>query len=80
MKLGHVRVDTALLERARSAAGGLSREQLRILGVAWPPVGDWLGRITGTWLTDEAVLRLVDVRGDDHPLDVAWRARARRTT
>lgn len=77
--LGHVRVDDALLERSRSAAGGLSREQLRILGVVWPPVGDWLRRVKGTWLTEDRAELLVDVRGDDHPLDTAWRTRVRRS-
>lgn len=54
--------------------------QLEILGVRYPPLGDWVARVTGTWLLEDQSEALVEarVRGNDHPMDTAWRVRVRR--
>jgi hypothetical protein len=52
-------VTSEFLERGRSKAGGWSRDQLRCLGVAWPPPKGWQTQIAGQLITDRNARRFL---------------------
>lgn len=45
------------LKRCRTASGGYTAEQLRMLGVAWPPRRGWKRQVIGRRLDDRTVER-----------------------
>lgn len=54
-----------ILEKGKSERGGWNRNQLEVLGVAWPPRQGWKSDILGKELSDssaEAFLRLTSAR------------------
>jgi len=42
-----VTITDELIESGKSAAGGYSKAQLALLGVAWPPISGWKRPIIG---------------------------------
>jgi hypothetical protein len=60
---GCVRVTEDFLLAARSARGGWTSEQLRILGVDWPPVKGWKRLAIGRTLTAQEARDFLRGRG-----------------
>jgi len=58
-----VTITAELIDSGKSAAGGYSRAQLALLGVAWPPVSGWKRQVIGTQITREAATDFVAGRG-----------------
>jgi len=58
-----VTISDELIESGKSAAGGYSRAQLALLGVAWPPVSGWKRQVFGAQITKEAAADFVAGRG-----------------
>lgn len=60
---GMVTITDELIESGKSAAGGYSKSQLALLGVAWPPVSGWKKQAIGSQITSDAAARFVAGRG-----------------
>lgn len=58
-----MRITRELLEQGQSKAGGWSREQLRLLGVNWPPKRGWPAKIVGSEITDAEAARFLELNG-----------------
>jgi hypothetical protein len=58
-----VTITDDLIESGKSVAGGYSKAQLVLLGVAWPPVTGWKKQIIGSQITSDAAARFVAGRG-----------------
>lgn len=56
-------VTEEFLVRGGSERGGWNREQLALLGVKWPPVQGWKGRVLGTFMSDEDARKFLALRG-----------------
>ena len=51
-----------LIEAGQSRNGGWSEEQLRLLGVEWPPVAGWKERLAGRFLGDGVYAEFVTLK------------------
>lgn len=58
-----VTITDDFIERGKSVAGGFSKAQLALLGVAWPPVSGWKAEIVGKRLASDAAARFLADRG-----------------
>lgn len=52
------------LTRARSVRGGWNKEQLEILGIAWPPQRGWQSTVIGKEITPSSLSRFIALRGE----------------
>lgn len=48
----------AILQQARTPRGGYTREQLALIGIAWPPVKGWPMRVLGKDFPAETIEKL----------------------
>lgn len=48
-----VKLTREFLERGRTAQGGFTRGQLRLLGVAWPPPPKWMEDLEGKKVSEQ---------------------------
>lgn len=56
-----VTITEEFLERGRSAQGGWTRGQLRLLGVAWPPVIGWQILLCGKKIAAEKAAQFLNL-------------------
>lgn len=61
--MGRVIVTNELVRQGQSERGGWNREQLRILGVKWPPKKGWRSRVLGRRISEEDRDRFLAIRG-----------------
>lgn len=54
-----ITITDTLVERGKSAAGGFSKAQLSLLGIAWPPAAGWKKQIIGQQITEEAAAQFI---------------------
>ena len=74
-----MKITRNLLNSGASGAGGWTKEQLALLGVVWPPVSGWPGRIIGTEISDADAERFVALRGHKLKKDAAQSGRWKAT-
>lgn len=55
-------VTKVLIDAGQSSAGGWSREQLAILGVAWPPRRGWRRRCHGKEIPNSEAVRFCELK------------------
>jgi hypothetical protein len=69
MEQASVTVTEELLEAGKSANGGWSKEQLALLGVAWPPASGWKNGIVGHRMPKASADKFVQLghRGKTEP-------------
>lgn len=53
-----------LVLKGRSRRGGWTREQLKVLGVAWPPKSGWLDALEGKDIPDAVYQRFMGLQKD----------------
>ena len=58
-----VTITDDLIESGKSAAGGYSKAQLALLGVAWPPVSGWKKDVIGRQITSDAAAKFMAIQG-----------------
>lgn len=58
-----VTITNDLIESGKSAAGGYSKAQLALLGVAWPPISGWKRQVIGRQITSYEATSFVAGRG-----------------
>ncbi len=56
-------VTDELIAAGENGNGGWNEDQLKILGVAWPPKAGWKSACIGRSITDEQAKRFVELRG-----------------
>lgn len=61
--LERVKITQELIRRGESGAGGWNREQLRLIGVPWPPKHGWRRRVEGRWISKADAEAFVSLRG-----------------
>jgi len=57
------RVTAEWIKRYQSGSGGWNREQLKQIGVVWPPVHGWIYRAEGKEISDQARERFESLKG-----------------
>lgn len=64
------------IERAKTPAGGWTKEQLAAWGVAWPPPSGWKADLKRKWKAqcedDEAIARDWQAIGGDFRTVISW--------
>lgn len=56
-------VTEQFLARGKSAAGGWTKAQLALLGVAWPPVAGWKAEALGKDIAEEDAAAFIAAKG-----------------
>lgn len=59
-----IKITQEFIDSGKSHAGGWSREQLRILGVSWPPEAGWRERIEGTEILTLEAEKFIEIRNN----------------
>ena len=52
-----------LVRQGENGSGGWNREQLKIIGVGWPPRRGWIRRAIGKVISDDDAARFVSMKG-----------------
>ena len=55
-------ITESLITSGQSDNGGWGKEQLKILGVTWPPISGWKKEIIGQEISDEDLKRFIQLR------------------
>lgn len=58
-----MQITEELLERGKSDRGGWNREQLKIIGVDWPPAYGWKSRVIGKQIAGDHARQFLALRG-----------------
>ena len=58
-------ITTKLIYDGRSANGGWSKSQLKILGIDWPPKQGWIEEVEGLQITLEKAAKFISLK-DSH--------------
>lgn len=64
-----VAVTAELIEAGQSERGGWSKEQLALIGVAWPPLAGWKGGAVGRFIPRADAERFVSLRSRRQALE-----------
>lgn len=57
-----VLITDELIEAGKSARGGWSREQLRLLGIPWPPPAGWKRKVLGARIRADSAEQFIRLR------------------
>lgn len=71
-----IQVTQELIERGQSGMGGWNREQLKLIGVPWPPIRGWRHMAIGSWITKGDAELFVNLRGVTLKRNKAYRRNA----
>lgn len=58
----HMKLTRQMIDSGRSDNGGWSKEQLRMIGVSWPPKLGWPAKVTGTEITEETFQQFLKLK------------------